>query len=253
MPDVPHDAVQSFYRAALLVLRFLEQRSGQRRTFGADANARWRSFAGHLTLGDRIDLAILDASRRQGTATAGAAFSAARVFQLKTLADDEPFGPDWPGLGDDESRRLWAEAEGAEAATWQPVLEQAWSAWGLAPAGAAPDTAGISPATRVLTSGPTALQALAVRYAASETLRWSERVAVLAERPGERHVAGLIAALVGSPGPTRVISPAALARAEAGPARALHELLGAPPDLAILSDDAEPVSRDLATSAMARS
>jgi hypothetical protein len=40
---------QSYYRGALSLLRFVEQRAGSKRRFGAEAEAAWRQFKGGVT------------------------------------------------------------------------------------------------------------------------------------------------------------------------------------------------------------
>ena len=118
--------VRSFYRAALAGLRWLEIVEPTGRRFGPEADARWKGFAGHLTLTDRIDLLLRDAA-----VVWGAAFSAASVFQLPGLAADEPFGPDWPRTPEESVRGLWKETLEIEPSSWDRAWELLLEAWKL--------------------------------------------------------------------------------------------------------------------------
>jgi hypothetical protein len=61
-------------------------------------------------------------------------FSAASVFRRAGLALDEPFGPDWPSLAEDEARRVWREAEAFEPSGWAQTLDRVFAQWELKPA-----------------------------------------------------------------------------------------------------------------------
>ncbi|NVL83835.1 hypothetical protein [Escherichia coli] len=60
--------VDAFYEASLRKLRFVEARSPTKRRSGADADALWKSFKGHLTASDRLDLLLRDADIEHGGA-----------------------------------------------------------------------------------------------------------------------------------------------------------------------------------------
>jgi len=185
----------------LVGLRLLEQRGQGRSRFGADADALWQGFAGHLTATDRIDLLLRDASM-----TWAAAFAPAKVFGFPGLAGDEPFGPDWRGVDETLARRFWKEAEGSPLPEWEQGLEQALMAWGLdVTASKAPEA--VSPATRVVVVGPSAVAGAIRLFAEREDLSWAEQIAVVASAPAVRHLAGLGALLVSSRGPTRLVAP----------------------------------------------
>lgn len=193
--------VESFYQASLVGLRLLEQRGQGRSRFGADADALWQGFSGHLTATDRIDLLLRDASM-----TWAAAFAPARVFGFPGLADDEPFGPDWRGVDEILAKRLWKAAASEPLPRWEAALDQALTAWGLEVTPSEPPEA-LSPATRVLVVGPSAVAGAIRLFAGREDLRWSEQVVVVASAPAARHLAGLGALLVSGQGPTRLVSP----------------------------------------------
>ena len=180
---------QAFYAAALVGLRALDARERTPRRFGPEIDARWKNFRGHLGMSARLDILVRDAA-----VTYGAAFSPAKVFRLPGLASDEPFGPDWSGLEDHEADRRWPP--GAEVAS----LDDCAHAWGIeARAVGLPD---ITPSTRLVVTGGAAILALGKTFAARRELSWSSQVLVIADGPSSRHLAGLVAPLVGAGGAT---------------------------------------------------
>lgn len=243
MPNaVTAAAVGSFYKAAATGLRFLERRASGRRVFGPDADARWQGFAGHLRTADRLDLGL-----RDGAVSWGAAFSAAAVFQLAGLALDEPFGPDWPGLAEDDARRVWREAEAFEPSGWEKALESVVAQWGLQPSSISLDK--ITPATRLVVSGASAVSCVARVFAAADSLSWADQVAVVSSTPAVRHLAGLAAVLIEARGPTRIVSPDDAVQAGLSPAALLREAGLTAVDRAVISDDAESGDADFARAA----
>jgi len=100
--------IEAFYRAALIGLRYLDDQQDRASRFGADADARWNSFQGHLHTGDRINILCRDAA-----VTYGAAFAPSLIFDTDGVAPDEAFGPDWPGVEDRVAKKLWSNAEAA--------------------------------------------------------------------------------------------------------------------------------------------
>jgi len=226
---------EPFYRAALVGLRVLEAET--RRRFGADADARWKGFAGHLRTIDRIDLLLRDAA-----VTWGPAFSGALVFQLPGLAPDEAFGPDWPQLTEDAARRLWKTAQAAQPGD---LLAQAAAALALQTK-EIPDCDGLTPATRLLVTGAGAILAAARAFKEDERLSWAEQVAVIAARPTERQLAGLAAVILGARGHTRLISPD-----HDSPADAIKQAGLSRVDRLLVSDDADPACRSFAERAAA--
>lgn len=214
--SISETARTSFYKAALGGLRFLDT-TGQRRRFGADADAHWQSFAGHLGIRDRIDFLLRDAA-----VSWDAAFSPARVFLLPGLAPDEPFGPDWTSLAEDAARKLWKAADGTPGdfdTTFAGLLD----ALGLQPLAPAPDVGSVLPATRLLVHGASAIVATAKTFHQSSELSWSDQVLVLADDPAERHLAGMVAVLIAARAPSKLLTTAQLA---AGDVRATLRAVG---------------------------
>ena len=105
-PAIDQSQIDHFYVAAMLGLRALEARSAAPRRFGPDADARWNAFRGGLQDWHRIELLVRDAAVRNP-----AGFAPKVVFDLPALADDEPSGPDWPGLPPAEAAALLRTAQ----------------------------------------------------------------------------------------------------------------------------------------------
>ncbi len=195
MPNLPTAADrEAFYAAALVGLRALDARERVPRRFGPEADSRWGQFKGALGLGDRLDLLL-----RDGAVTWGAAFSPALVFGLFGLADDEPFGPDWPGLSDDRARRMMVDGNGA------PDLVAAARALGIQPAPV--EVPPLSPSTRLVVAGGAAILAVADRFSRQPELSWSDQVVVVAENPAHRQLAGLAPAILGARGRAPLVRP----------------------------------------------
>ena len=171
----------AFYQAAYLGLRALDAAERTPRRFGSDADARWRSFQGHLGLSDRLNLLIRDAAV---TWTSG--FSPAIVFGLSGLASDEPFGPDWTALAEHEAKQLWSDSSRPILALLLEMLEIATGDV---------DLPRVSAATQLVVAGGVATRAVADHFAAHRELSWSDQVLVVASGPAVRQCAGLVAAV----------------------------------------------------------
>ena len=197
VPPAPAD-VRSFYEASLVGLRFLDARLPVPRRFGADADARWANFRGHMTTRDRLDLLL-----RDGDAEHPGAFSARVAFELDAVAEDDAVGAEWPGLEDGEAEALVRAQVGRPApGDVLATLRAAAAAWGLSPAPA--DPGHLSPPTRCLLAGSGAILATAAAFVGRSDLAFGEQVAVVASHPGERHLAMLAAATLGSRCPALV-------------------------------------------------
>lgn len=218
---------ETFYAAAVLGLRALDAREPKPRRFGADADARWRQFAGALGDGDRLDILLRDAA-----GTWGAAFSPAECFGLFGLADDEPFGPDWSGLADSLAKRLLAESGTPSNESVTSALGVKASTVSLPP---------ISSSTKLVLAGASAVSAVTQVFAKDPKLSWTDQVLVVASTPVVRQLAGLAAVLVGARGRTAIIRP----RADATTLRALGF---AHIDAVVASPDAEADDANFARS-----
>lgn len=223
-PLTPQDRA-AFYGAAVLGLRALDAKETTPRRFGTDAETRWTQFAGALGASDRIDILLRDAA-----GTWGAAFSPAECFGFFGLADDEPFGPDWGGLDDASARRLLAEPEAPA------TLERIANGIGVkATRGPVPP---VTPSTKLVLAGGTAIVLVAKVFAENKALSWTDQVVAVADKAAWRQLAGLAAVLLGARGRTALVRPT-----EAGKLRALGF---AHLDAAVVSPDAEPEAAELA-------
>ena len=210
---VVEEGVLGFYRAAMAGLRFLDG-TDTRQRFGEDADAHWKGFAGHLRTQDRIDLLLRDAAVRWK-----AAFSPADVFQLSGLATDEPFGPDWQGINEDQARKLWRDSGDLAGGNLDAHLEGVLTPWSLLPLDTGPNVGDLTPATRLLVHGPAAIIAVAKAFAGQSGLSWASQVFVLADDPSDRHLAGLVAVLIEAGDPTCLLGSKEATDTKARPAR----------------------------------
>lgn len=224
-PLTPQDRI-AFYTAAVIGLRALDARESTPRRFGREAEARWTQFAGALGAGDRIDILLRDAA-----GTWGAAFSPSECFGFFGLADDEPFGPDWGGIDDHAAKRLLAELDAPAA------LEHI--ADGLGVKAASVPVPPVTPSTRLVVAGGTAIVSVAKVFSENKALSWTDQVVVISDKAAWRQLAGLAAVLLGARGRT------ALMRPPEGTNKLLT--LGfAHLDRAVISPDAEPEAAELA-------
>ena len=184
-------------------------------------------FAGSLGLGDRIDILLRDAA-----ATWGAAFSPSECFGLFGLADDEPFGPDWHSIDDQAAKRLLADISAPT------TLEQIAGTLGVSSAGDPVPT--VTPSTKLVAAGGSAILAVAKVFAEDRTLSWTDQVAVAANAPKHRQLAGLCAVLLGSRARTVLVRPTEDAESALRSAGFAHL------DAAVVSADAESEAAEFA-------
>lgn len=216
-----------FYAAAVLGLRALDARERTPRRFGPDAEARWNQFAGALGAGDRIDILLRDAA-----GTWGAAFSPSECFGFFGLADDEPFGPDWGGIDDHAAKRLLAEPDAP--ATLDHI------AYGLGVKAVSVPVPSVTPSTKLVVAGGTAIVSVAKVFAENKALSWTDQVVVVADKADWRQLAGLVAVLLGARGRTALVRPTGGAESALRAAGVAHL------DAAVVSPDAEPEAAELA-------
>jgi hypothetical protein len=234
------DAAERFAKAGLIGLRVLDRTEGRGRRFGGEADARWQGFRGHLHDGDRIELLLRDAAVRFHSA-----FSPAKAFLLPAVAEDDPFGPEWPRLDRNTGRRLWTGATGLDIDADAPsLLDQVARALEAQLVDGV--TAGeVTPATRLLVSGLGALRATLAAFADNSSLSWTEQVLVVADNPCERQLAGLAAVLLGSSSATRMMAPLAETVTAENALDVLRDAGGTNIDRALVSDDATAGPRRL--------
>lgn len=190
----------AYYRSALATLRFAETRRPTKRRFGADADARWKAFKGHLSAADRIELLLRDAN-----AEWPGAFGARGVFGLLHSAEDEAFGAAWESLDAVVGEELWLElAPLAGAGSAFEALTEIAKPWGIALGRVEIGT--VDAADRLLAVGPTAVASLAEVFARGASLDWADQVTCLATPFAHRQVAVAALAVVDAHKPARVLS-----------------------------------------------
>jgi hypothetical protein len=238
---VPHGSLENFYEAAFLGLKALDARSTRSRRFGPQADARWELFKGELEERDRVELLIRDAAMSHP-----AAFAPRSIFLLEGLAEDEPFGPEWPGPEASLALRLWRDSNAPAPSSLSGLLSAAAHAWRLPPAPVSPEQpVEIGPATRILASGAGAVLALAARFEGHAELDMADQVLLVTDSPAERQLFGLAVMGLGHDSPVRQVLPSA----SAADVRAL----GFPrAGLTLVSDDVPPTRRE-AVASLARS
>jgi len=190
--------IRAYYRAALVGLRCMEARKPTGRRFGADADALWASFRGDLTTADRLDLLIRDANAQWP-----GAFGARSTFAMAAVAEDEAFGPAWPGLDPVDAEELWRAVPREDLSADRAALEAAAQAWGFELAPEPPPD--VSPTDKLVVAGPSAVARLLPAFVGREDLDWADQITVIATPPGHRQVAALASALRAVTKPARVL------------------------------------------------
>jgi hypothetical protein len=189
--EVPmSDPTRSYYQAALAALRYIEARKPTRRRFGPDAQARWSEFRGEMTDVERIDLMVRDADVQWP-----GALGARTVFDLRSVAEDEAFGPNWAGLDPVDAAELFRNAEReVPPADAIGALSRVAAAWGyqLTPV----DAPRIAPADRLVVAGPSAVAAVMQQFLDGADLDWVDQVICVATSPAHRQIAAVAGALL---------------------------------------------------------
>jgi len=216
----------AFYEASLRALRYVEARSPTGRRFGTDADAMWRTFRGHLTASDRIDLLLRDAD-----AEYPGSFGARVIFALRGVGEDDAFGPTWKQPAPTDADALWRKVASEPPATdVGAALSACLKALGLTLRPL--DVPRLTPNSRLLVAGPSAIASVATAFARGQDLAWADQVTCVATPPPHRHVAAVCAALLAAK-PTHIIGASELL-----PPQARF-------DQQLVSEDADPADRAL--------
>jgi len=218
---------QSYYRGALSLLRFVEQRASSKRRFGAEADAAWRQFKGELSTSDRIQLLLADAHAQWPGAV-----GASNVCLLPGVAHDDAFGPDWEPLNGVEAEAVWRDAMNAPPpASLADGLAAIAVAWGLKLSEHSIGT--VTPSTKVVVAGPSAVSALIQLFASNADLDWARQVVAVATPPAHRQLAAAAGVLLNLTSSVTITSKDAPATKIAGAIK-------------VISNDADPEDAKLA-------
>lgn len=234
MPAPAPQQIEAFYSAALIGLRFLDAREGKARRFGKVADDSWAALGGELEDRDRLDLLL-----RDGAVAYPTAFAARAVFAIPGLAEDEPFGPDWPQAPRRFATELLNQARSAPNVEATSLLVDAARSWGVSLTGIDPLAARLTtlgPATRLVVSGARAIAALSLATAARRDLDLADQVVLVATTPAERQLFGLALVLAATRTPARLATPS-----ELSPTLAKRWKLSRV-DVALLSHDVHPTA-----------
>lgn len=179
-----------YLAGALRLLQFVEARRPTGRRFGADADARWQSFRGDLRTAERIELLLRDAD-----AEWPGGFGARTVYALGAVAEDEPFGSQWPSIDPIVAEELWRGLRSAPPPTTpHEVVAAVAAAWELP---LAAHTVGpVAPTDRLIVVGPAAIAATIATFAAGTALDWADQVIVVATPPAHRQLAAAATAVL---------------------------------------------------------
>jgi hypothetical protein len=221
-----------YVEGALRLLQYVETRRPTGRRFGADADARWRSFKGDLETVDRIELMIRDAD-----AEWPGGFGARMVYALRGVAEDEPFGSQWEGLDPVDAEELWRRVK-AEAAPSSPAatLTAIASAWGVKISKHPLEP--IGPTDRLVVVGASAIADTIESFAAGSALDWADQVVVVATSPATRQLAAAATALLNASRSAKIVTAG-----EPGSAVRGARLIASP--------DADPADREAAEALVA--
>ncbi len=200
MRALPPQDVRAYYASALAGLQFVEARRPTGRRFGRDADARWTGFRGDLTTGDRLDLLLRDADAEWPDA-----FGARSVFAEPAVAEDDAFGPGWPGLDPVEAEEVWRSALGAKEPRDLDSLLATWSqGWGIALVGA--DVGALTTVDRLVVAGPSAIAVALRAFVGRSDLAWNDQVTIVATPPAHRQLACFATAVLNATKPTTLVT-----------------------------------------------
>jgi hypothetical protein len=192
--------MRAFYTVALAGLRFVETRRPSGRRFGSEADARWAGFRGDLTTADRLDLLLRDAD-----AEWPGAFGARTVFAEPAVAEDDAFGPAWPGLEPVDAEDVWRTTLAGPELRDLDALLSAWSrVWELSLSPV--DVGALSTVDRLVVAGPSAIAAAIRAFVGRDDLAWTEQVTIVATPPAHRQLASFSTAVLNAAKPTTLMT-----------------------------------------------
>lgn len=199
-PTAPTDGERlAYYGGALLALRFFEGRRPTGRRFGADADARWRDFAGELDAGDRIDLLIRDADLEWS-----GAIGARAAFALDGVADDDAFGAAWERLPPAVADELWRAQQGGPIASIKQLIDALFAQHRrtFVPVQLVP----VGPTHRLLVAGPSAIASTILAFEGKTDLDFGQQISLVASTPFARQLGALGPALLATGTASRFVT-----------------------------------------------
>lgn len=213
-PKPPPLEPAAFLRCAALGLHVLEARElavrgegpATGRRFGDEAEALWPQLLGRLSPLMRLELLLRDAAVEWG-----AGFSAAACFSLAHAPADEPFGAGWRHELDPRGGTLAALLRRRPS---PPDFAELAAAWGLSIDAEAVMLPALRAGRPYLAVGTAAALALARAFAGATGLDWARQVRVVAERPADRQLGGLVSLFAGAAAPAPLLRAEGAAEAE---------------------------------------
>ncbi len=184
----------------VLLLAMVETRRPTGRRFGAEAEARWSSFAGHLDARDRIDILVRDADLEWP-----GALGARRVFGLDGVADDDAFGAGWEGVAPavaSEVLRAHATRSLSDVAGW---LEAAFTARRRPRSSVEFERSVALPNARFVAVGASAVAELLLAFEGRTDLDFGQQVAVVADDAFARQLAAAAPVVLASGTPAMLV------------------------------------------------
>jgi len=195
--------MENFYQCAVLGLQWLDRADPRQRRFGADAEARWKSFHGEMDEAARLDFLCRDSAVSHPLA-----FAPRAIFDLHALSRDEPFGPEWPGASSAAAacwlhQRVETPSEPAEllrtaALRWSQVDSRV-----LGRDGKAMQTTRVAPADRLVLTGASSIRSLLPLFIGRSDLDAVDQCLLISDDPGDRQLFGLFLVLVSNPAGSR--------------------------------------------------
>ena len=184
----------------MLLLAMVETRRPTGRRFGAEAEARWSSFAGHLDARDRIDILVRDADLEWP-----GALGARRVFGLDGVADDDAFGAGWEGVAPavaSEVLRAHSTRSFSDVAGW---LDAAFVARRRPRSSVEFDRSAALPNARFVAVGASAVAELLLAFEGRTDLDFGQQVAVVADDAFARQLAAAAPVVLASGTPAMLV------------------------------------------------
>jgi hypothetical protein len=190
-PSPTPEQALSFYRAALLAARVVDQASDPR-MLDRDADAAWKAYGEDLPAVVRCDLVL-----RNFAMLYPAAFAPGPVFGLSGWYDDSPWGSGFSRPERTKVEAIFAQRSAPLDAS--AALGGALDAWGVAASLSAPADPRIKEkltrATNLVVCGTLATVAVVRAFAGDERLSLRAQVVLVSDDPAARQLVGMACAM----------------------------------------------------------